>query len=128
MRRARLRGIALGVALILGSALPAMAQDTLDRVKRAGAPAGAPHTPARVRKSGALVIGYRDTARPFSFKDDQGQPAGYSVDLCRQIAAAVQKSLGLAKLDLRFVPVTAANRVESVGKGTGEIECGTTPR
>jgi len=110
MRRARLRGIALGVALILGSALPAMAQDTLDRVK----------------KSGALVIGYRDTARPFSFKDEQGQPAGYSVDLCRQIAAAVQKSLGLAKLDLRFVPVTAANRVEAVAKGTVDIECGST--
>jgi ABC-type amino acid transport substrate-binding protein len=46
--------------------------------------------------------------------------------MCRQIAAGVQKSLGLGKLDLRFVPVTAANRVEAVAKGTVDIECGST--
>lgn len=102
--------LVLALALTVAAAVPALAQDTLDRVK----------------KTGVLTIGYRDTARPFAFKDEQGQPAGYSVDLCRHIAAAVQKSVGLAKLDVRFVPVTAANRVESVAKGTVDIECGST--
>ena len=104
------RTLALALALTVAAAVPALAQDTLDKVK----------------KTGVFTIGYRDTARPFAFKDEQGQPAGYSVDLCRHIAAAVQKSVGLAKLDVRFVPVTAANRVESVAKGTVDIECGST--
>lgn len=112
MRNGWLKAAALGIALGLALTAPrtAAAEGTLEKVKKAG----------------VLVIGYRDTARPFSFKDEQGQPAGYSIDLCRHIAAAVQKNLGLAKLDLRFVPVTAANRVESVAKGTVDIECGST--
>jgi glutamate/aspartate transport system substrate-binding protein len=108
-RKAAALGIALGLALTV-----------------AGTAAAADGTLEKVKKAGVLVIGYRETARPFSFKDEQGQPVGYSVDLCRHIAAGVQKSLGLAKLDLRFVPVTAANRVESVAKGTVDIECGST--
>ncbi|HKZ05782.1 MAG TPA: amino acid ABC transporter substrate-binding protein [Methylomirabilota bacterium] len=113
MRNDRLRAAALGITL--GLALTV-----------AGTAAAADGTLEKVKKAGVLVIGYRETARPFSFKDEQGQPAGYSVDLCRRIAAGVQKSLGLAKLDLRFVPVTAANRVESVAKGAVDIECGST--
>ena len=104
------RTLALALTLTLALAGAAMAQDTLDKVK----------------KTGTLTIGYRDTARPFSFKDDQGQPAGYSVDICRQIAAAVQKSVGLARLDVKYVPVTAATRVEAVAKGMVDIECGST--
>jgi glutamate/aspartate transport system substrate-binding protein len=115
MRNDRLKAaalrLALGLALIVTGALPAVAADgTLEKVK----------------KSGTLIIGYRETARPFSFKDEQGQPAGYAIDLCRRIAASVEKTLGLAKLELRFVPVTAANRVEAVAKGTVDIECGST--
>jgi glutamate/aspartate transport system substrate-binding protein len=115
MRNDRLKAaalrLALGLALLVTGALPAVAADgTLEKVK----------------KSGTLIIGYRETARPFSFKDEQGQPAGYAIDLCRRIAASVEKTLGLAKLELRFVPVTAANRVEAVAKGTVDIECGST--
>ena len=100
-------GLVLGLAMVL----PAHAQDgALERIK----------------KTGTLTIGYRETARPFSFKNEGGQPDGYSVDLCRRIAAAVEKSLGLPRLNLRFVPVTAATRVEAVMKGTVDIECGST--
>ena len=102
--------LVLGLVAILAMAPPGSAQDALDRVK----------------KTGVFTIGYRDTARPFSFKDEQGQPAGYSVDLCRNIAAAVEKAAGLAKLDVRFVPLTSDNRVEAVVKGTVDIECGST--
>jgi glutamate/aspartate transport system substrate-binding protein len=111
LRRRTAKRLALGLVLTLAGALPAAAaDDTLERVK----------------KTGAFVIGFRESARPFAFKDEQGQAAGYSVDLCRRIAAAVQQSVGLARLDVRFVPVTSDNRVESVAKGTVDIECGST--
>ena len=44
----------------------------------------------KVKDSGTLIIGYRENALPFSFTGSDGKPTGYSVDLCREIAAAVQ--------------------------------------
>ena len=80
----------------------------------------------KIKEAGTIVIGYRDTARPFSFRDEQGQPAGYSVDLCRRIAVAVERALGMPGLQARFVPLTAETRFDAVAKGTVDIECGAT--
>ncbi len=47
-------------------------------------------TLGRVRDSGVIKLGFREDAAPFSFRDSIGEPAGYTVDLCRAIAAAVK--------------------------------------
>ena len=43
----------------------------------------------RIRDTGVFRIGYRADAKPYSYQDEQGQPAGYIVDLCLEIAAAL---------------------------------------
>lgn len=80
----------------------------------------------KIKETGTIVIGYRDTARPFSFLDENGKPAGYSVDLCRRVAVAVERALGLSGLQTRFEPLTAETRFEAVVKGKVDIECGAT--
>jgi len=80
----------------------------------------------KIKETGTIVIGYRDTARPFSFRDENGKPAGYSVDLCRRVAVAVERALGLSGLQTRFEPLTAETRFEAVVKGKVDIECGAT--
>lgn len=79
-------------------------------------------TLARVKETGKLVIGFREDARPFSFRDEGGNPAGFSVDLCRRIAAEVKAAVG-RDVDVTFVPVTAGNRIAMVQKGEVDIEC-----
>jgi len=80
----------------------------------------------KVADSGTLTIGYRENALPFSYTGSDGKPAGYSIDLCQEIAVAVQQELKLPNMAVRWVPVTPENRVDAVANGTVDIECGST--
>jgi len=80
----------------------------------------------KIKTSGVLTLGYRESAPPFSFLGPNKQPVGYSIDLCTHVANAVQKQLGLKDLKLNWVQVTAENRIDMVAQGKVDIECGTT--
>ena len=79
----------------------------------------------RVADRGEFRIGYRTDARPLSYEED-GEAAGYSVDFCRRIAAAVREHLSLADMRVTFVPLTTENRIDAVVNGDVDIECGST--
>ncbi len=55
----------------------------------------------RVRDSGVFKVGYRTDAPPYAYKNTLGEAAGYSVDLCRAVAVAVKKSLGLNEISVK---------------------------
>src|SRR6185437_766336 len=80
----------------------------------------------RIRDTGTITIGVRESSVPFSFVDSQKQPQGYSVDLCLKVADAVKSELKLPRLDVRFVPVTSSNRIQMVKEGKVDLECGST--
>ena len=78
-----------------------------------------------IRDSGRFVIGFPTDARPVSFVDDAGNPAGYSVELCRRIGTEVRRALGLQKLTLAYVPLdTPKERIDAVVNGKVHIEWG----
>jgi polar amino acid transport system substrate-binding protein/glutamate/aspartate transport system substrate-binding protein len=83
-------------------------------------------TLAKIRDAGVITLGYRTDAPPFSFAGSDGQPAGYSVDLCKRIASSIESALKLAELRVRWVPVTPDNRIDLVRRGEIDLECGTT--
>ena len=84
-------------------------------------------TLARIADSGAIRIGYVPDAPPLSFEDEDGNVAGYSIDLCRHIASAIRFDLGLEKIDIEFKPlVSMEQRIEAVTNGEVDIECGAT--
>jgi len=80
----------------------------------------------KIKSSNTITLGYREASRPFSFVGDDGKPAGYSVDLCTRVAAAIGKQLGLPNLQFKWVKVTVENRIQAVAKGTVDLECGST--
>jgi ABC-type amino acid transport substrate-binding protein len=80
----------------------------------------------KIADSGTMTVGYRESALPFSFTGSDGKPAGYSIDLCQEIALAVQQELKLPSLAVKWMPVTPENRVDAVANGTIDIECGST--
>ena len=82
----------------------------------------------RIAQTQTLKLGYREDAMPFSFKDADGKPAGYSVELCQRVASSLQSQLKLARLDVQWVPVTASNRMQAVSEGRVDVECGSTTR
>ena len=80
----------------------------------------------KIKTTNTITLGYLESARPFSFTGDDGKAAGYSVDLCTHVATSVAKQLGLTGLQTKWVKVTPVNRLESVAKGTVDVDCGTT--
>lgn len=119
------------VALACMLALPAaLAQDKGAPAAPAPAAAPAPVPPVdtlkRIRDTGVILIGVRESSVPFSFLDANKQPQGYSVDLCLRIAEAVKAELKLPKLEVKFVPVSSANRIAMVKNGNIDLECGST--
>ena len=77
----------------------------------------------RVRESGVFKIGYRTDAAPFSYKNAIDEPAGYVVDLCREVAAATKEELALTDLKVEYVTVTAEDRFDAVKSGKADILC-----
>lgn len=82
-------------------------------------------TMQKVNDTGRFVIGYAPDAVPVSFKNESGEAAGYSVELCRRIAAAVKNELGLGELQIDYVPlVSPQSGMDAVVNGDIDIECG----
>ncbi|MDT6961852.1 amino acid ABC transporter substrate-binding protein [Cupriavidus sp. SZY C1] len=77
----------------------------------------------KIRETGTITLGYRESALPFSFADDRGQPAGYAVDLCLRVADAAKQKLGLKDLKVRWLPLTPQNRVPAVVNGLADLDC-----
>src|SRR5436190_21444674 len=80
----------------------------------------------KIRKAGVITLGYVDGAAPFSHVDAGGEPAGYSVDLCRAAAAGVREELKLPGLKTRWVKLTIQDRIEAVRSRKVDLECSTT--
>ncbi len=80
----------------------------------------------KIKESGEITIGYRESSIPFSYLGGDAQPVGYSQELCGRIVDAVKKQLALPALKVNFQAVTSQNRIPLVANGTVTLECGST--
>jgi glutamate/aspartate transport system substrate-binding protein len=79
-----------------------------------------------IKDTGVIKLGHLTQSTPFSYVEVDGRATGYSVDLCMRVATGIQEQLGLAKLDVRWVPVTLETRFDAVNSGAVDLECGIT--
>jgi len=80
----------------------------------------------KIKDSGVIALGHRESSIPFSYYDDKQQVVGYSQDIALRIVDAVKQELKLPALQVKLVPVTSQNRIPLVQNGTVDIECGST--
>ena len=83
-------------------------------------------TLAKIKEAGAVTMGVRESSGALSYTLGDGKYVGYHVDICTRVLGDIQKQLGLAKLDIKYQPVTSQNRIPLVQNGTVDIECGST--
>ncbi len=93
-------------------AVPALAQESA--------------TLKKIKDTGSITLGHRESSIPFSYYDDKQQVIGYSHEIMLKAVDAIKTELKLAKLDVKLMPVTSANRITLVQNGTVDIECGST--
>jgi len=104
---------AFAVLLCLGAPLRLAAEEPSGTLKK-------------VKDSGVIALGHRESSIPFSYYDDQQQVVGYSQDIALRIVDAVKQELKLSALQVKLMPVTSQNRIPLVQNGTVDIECGST--
>ncbi|WP_283150824.1 glutamate/aspartate ABC transporter substrate-binding protein [Silvimonas soli] len=80
----------------------------------------------KVKESGEIVVGVRDSSIPFAYYDNQQKPIGYSMDLAGKIVDNVKKTLNMPNLNVRYNLVTSQTRIPLVTNGTVDFECGST--
>ena len=104
--------LALGLALVFASgAAVAQYSGTLQKIK----------------DSGTIQIGARDSKIPFSYNlGADGDPIGFTNDICLKIVDAVKARLGLAKIDVRYTMLNSTNRIPLLQNGTVDLDCATT--
>jgi glutamate/aspartate transport system substrate-binding protein len=105
----KLKLAALAIAVLTTSGVFAQATDTL----------------AKVKASGVITMGVRDSSGALSYTLGDGKYAGYHVEICQRVIADVEKAVG-RKLEVKYLPVTSQNRIPLVQNGTVDIECGST--
>jgi glutamate/aspartate transport system substrate-binding protein len=80
----------------------------------------------KIKDSGTVTIGNRESSIPFSYLDDKQQPIGYAMDLCMKVVDAVKAELKMPNLKVNLQPVTSSNRIPLLQNGTIDMECGST--
>ena len=110
MARFRLFAALAALAFV---AMPAVAEELAGTLKK-------------IRETGAITIGHRESSIPFSYLDDAQRPVGYAMDLCMKVVDAVKAELRMPGLKVNLQPVTSANRIPLMQNGTVDLECGST--
>ncbi len=112
------------LVVAVGLAFPAAAQVETDD------PGVVSGTLARIKKTGAVRIGYREASIPFSFLDPYGRPVGYSIDICKAIVKEIGRTLDIGEEDITdrisYVKVTSETRLPAIVDGQIDLECGST--
>jgi glutamate/aspartate transport system substrate-binding protein len=103
----------LSAAICAMLAAPAAAQQLTGTLKK-------------IKETGSITVGYRESSIPFSYLDDKQQPIGYAMDLCMKIVGAVKAELKMPGLKVQLQPVTSSNRIPLMQNGTIDLECGST--
>ncbi|MES2362976.1 MAG: transporter substrate-binding domain-containing protein [Pseudomonadota bacterium] len=105
----KLKLAALSIALLAAGGAFAQANDTI----------------AKVKASGVVTMGVRDSSGALSYTLGDGKYTGYHVEICSRVIAALEKAVG-RKLEVKYQPVTSQNRIPLVQNGTVDLECGST--
>jgi glutamate/aspartate transport system substrate-binding protein len=112
---ARSTALFAGVAVLASTlfSVPVFAQELTGTLKK-------------IKETGTITLGHRESSIPFSYYDDKQQVIGYSQELMVKVVDAIKADLKLAKLDIKLMPVTSSNRITLVQNGTVDFECGST--
>jgi glutamate/aspartate transport system substrate-binding protein len=90
----------------------------------------APAAPAvstleKVKASGVVTMGVRESSGALSYTLGDGKFTGFHVEICQRVLAEVEKAAG-RKLEVKYQAVTSQNRIPLLQNGTVDIECGST--
>jgi hypothetical protein len=80
----------------------------------------------KIKDTGIVSLGIRESSVPFSYSDNQQKNIGYSRDIAARIIDALKAELKAPNLTVKEIPITSQNRIPLLQNGTIDFECGST--
>jgi ABC-type amino acid transport substrate-binding protein len=117
-------GSILGRARIVFAAASILVLATAGNAQESANVGALSGTLKKIKDTGTIALGYRESSLPFSYLNRRQQPIGYSIDLCREIVEDASAELDGMEIKITFTPVTPANRLQKVASGEIDLECG----
>src|SRR5215470_11670535 len=68
----------------------------------------------KIKSTGIIALGHRESSIPFSYYDDKQQVVGYSHEIVLRVVDAIKQELKLPALATKLIPVTSQNRIPLV--------------
>lgn len=87
---------------------------------------GTPDTLAKIKSAKSINVAFSGDSLPFSYVETNNQPAGYSIDLCKRVIAALGRVTGVPDLKVNWIVDTVPNRIALVASGKADMECANT--
>jgi len=86
----------------------------------------APDTLGRIKSAKAITVAYAGDSLPFAFTETNGEPMGYSIDLCKRVIAQIGRAVGVPDLKVSWVAASTPDRLAMIESGKASLECGNT--
>lgn len=80
----------------------------------------------KIKDTGVITLGVRESSIPFNYNLGGVRQVGYSYDINIKIVEAIKDQLKLPNLQVKEIPITSQNRITLLQNGTIDIECGST--
>ncbi|GAB7550471.1 glutamate/aspartate ABC transporter substrate-binding protein [Cupriavidus sp. CuC1] len=80
----------------------------------------------KIKDTGVITLGVRESSIPFNYNLGGVRQVGYSYDINVKIVEAIKDQLKLPNLQVKEIPITSQNRITLLQNGTIDIECGST--
>src|SRR4029077_19790390 len=119
-------GSVLGRARIVFAATSVLVLATAATAQESANVGALSGTLKKIKDTGTITLGYRESSLPFSYLNRRQQPIGYAIDLCREIVEDLSTELDGMQIKIAFAPVTPANRLQKVAAGEIDLACGST--
>lgn len=80
----------------------------------------------KIKDSGAITLGARESAAPFSYALEGNVFTGYSYEIMLKVVERIKTELKLPQLKVSVIPFAAQNRIPLMVNGTLDFECTST--
>jgi len=110
MNLSKFVALAIGIGTLAGAVQAAELTGTLKKIK----------------DTGTITLGVRESSIPFNYSLGGVKQVGYSYDIMMKAVDAVKDQLHMPNLKIREIPVTPQNRITLLQNGTIDMECSST--
>ncbi|WP_454734755.1 glutamate/aspartate ABC transporter substrate-binding protein [Cupriavidus necator] len=80
----------------------------------------------KIKDTGVITLGVRESSIPFNYNLGGVRQVGYSYDINTKIVEAIKDQLKVPNLQVKEIPITSQNRITLLQNGTIDMECGST--